>query len=287
VSLEVSSDRPMAAPLPKAGRLKSVFDFYATSMRTSVIRGFQYRVANYFYMIGMLAEPVIYIVVWSTVARSQGGVVGGFTVGQLAAYYIVWTLVRQMNIALTPAAWEWRIREGQLAGMLLRPLHPIHYDLADLAGWKVVNILLWLPIAAVLTLVFRPTLHPRALDIVVFAVAIWGGYLVRSMALWILGLITFWTTRVNAIFEMYFATELILSGRLVPMQLMPKWVQHVANFLPFKWTFGYPIEALIGRLSTSQLLEGLGAQALWTGIGLGIIALMWPRAINRFTSVGN
>lgn len=288
IGVPSASDRPpMAPPLPEAGRLRSLGHFYATSMRTAIVRGFQYRVAVYFYMIGMLAEPVIYLVVWSTVARSQGGSVAGFTPGAFAAYYIVWTLVRQMNIALTPAVWEWRIREGQLAGMLLRPLHPLNYDIADIGGWKIVSIVLWIPIAVVLTLVFRPAFHPRAVDVVVFAVAIWGAYLVRSLALWLLGLVTFWTTRVNAIFETYFAAELILSGRLVPLQLMPHWVQTLANFLPFKWTFGYPIEALIGRLSTGGLIGGLGEQALWIAIGLGVVAIVWRRAVRRFASVGN
>ena len=277
----------MAPPLPQAGRWRSMVDFYLTTMRTSIIRQFQYRVANYFYMIGMLAEPIIYLVVWSTVARSQGGSVGGFTPATFAAYYIVWTLVRQMNIALTPEAWEWRIREGQLSTWLLRPIHLLHADVAELGGWKFAVIVMWLPIAAVLTLIFRPSLHPRVVDVVVFSVAIWGAYLVRSMALELLGMITLWTTRVSAIFETYFAAELILSGRLVPLQLMPHWVQTVANFLPFKWTFGYPIEALVGHLPMSQLIGGLGAQALWFGIGLGLVMLVWRRAVAKFTSVGN
>jgi ABC-2 type transport system permease protein len=284
----VDGDAPRAAPaLAEAGRVRSFLDFYLGMMRMEAVRNLQYRVANYFYMIGMLAEPVIYLVVWSTVARSQGGAVEGFTPGDFAAYYIVWTLVRQMNIALTPAAWEWRIREGQLSGWLLKPLHPINYDLAGLAGWKVAVIILWLPIATVLTLVFHPTLHPTVGDVVVFAVAIWGAYVIRSLALWLLGLVTFWTTRVNAIFQAYFTAELILSGRIVPLQLMPHWVQTVANFLPFKWTFGYPIEALTARLPAGELLAGLGAQAFWIVAGSGLVALVWRRAKRRFTSVGN
>ena len=67
-------------------------------------------------MIGMVAEPVIYLVVWSTVARQQGGSVGGFTPGEFAAYYIVWTLVRNMNIALTPYGWEERDPRGRAVG---------------------------------------------------------------------------------------------------------------------------------------------------------------------------
>ena len=62
-----------------------------------------------------------------------------------------------MNIVFTPYGWEWRIREGELSAALLRPLHPLHDDIAGFAGWKVVTIVLWLPIAAVLWLAFDPS----------------------------------------------------------------------------------------------------------------------------------
>lgn len=275
------------SPLPEAGRLRSIVDVYLTLMKTSIIQGFQYRVGNYFYLVGMLIEPVIYLVVWSTIAREQGGSVQGFTPGDFAAYYIVWTLVRQMNIVFTPYGWEWRIKEGQLSGQLLRPLHPIHYDIGQIAGWKFVVIVLWLPVTVALTLLFRPALSPTALEIGVFVVAIWGAYLLRSMNQTALGLIAFWTTRASAMFETYFVAELLLSGRLVPLQLMPGWVQDVADVLPFKWTFGFPIEALAGDLSTAQLLGGLGMQALWTFVGWLVVMAVWRRAVRRFTSVGN
>jgi ABC-2 type transport system permease protein len=277
----------VARELPQESRLRSFLQFYGTTMRTSIQLNFQYRISTYMYMVGMVAEPVIYLVVWSTIARSHGGQVGGYTAGDFAAYYIVWTLVRNMNIVFTPYGWEWRIREGQLSGQLLRPLHPIHYDLAWFAGAKVIWIMLWLPIAAGLTLVFHPTLHVNALEIVVFFVAIWGAYLIRSMNLWILGMFTFWTTRGSAIFETYMMAELLLSGRLVPLQLMPHWSQTLAAWLPFKWTFFFPIQALVGQLSTGELLGGLGMQALWTAIGSVIVFFFWRRSVRHYSAVGN
>jgi ABC-2 type transport system permease protein len=259
---------------------------YLTSMRIAVAQNLQYRVSAYFYMIGMIAEPVIYLVVWSTVARQQGGEVGGFTPGEFAAYYIVWTLVRNMNIALTPYAWEERVRGGELAGMLLRPVHPIHFDLAMLAGWKFVVILLWLPIAAFLTLIFQPTFAIRPIDVVAFFLAIWGAYVLRSMFLWLLGLVTFWTTRVGPVFDIFFVAELLLSGRLVPMSLMPDWAQAIAGVLPFQWTFAFPIEALIGGLPPERLLGGLAMQVLWIAIGSVLVAGAWKVAVRRFAAVG-
>ena len=266
--------------------LRRMLDIYLTQMKMAIMLEFQYRVANYFYMIGMITEPVIYLVVWSTIARSQGGAVGGYTPGAFAAYYIVWTLVRNMNIVLTPYAWEGRIRHGRLSMELVRPLHPIHGDVAFFAGWKFVVIVLWLPLALVLSLIFKPDLHPTWYQGVAFFFAIWGAYLIRTMLLTLLGLITFWTTRVGAIFELFFAVELVISGRLVPMSLMPEWVQRVAAFFPFQWTFGFPIEALTGGYSPAELLRGLGMQALWIALGLVGVRVVWRYAVRQFSAVG-
>lgn len=266
--------------------MKRYFDYYTSMMKLSVLEQWQYPVANYFYMIGMIAEPVIYMVVWSAVANQQGGMVGGYTPGTFAAYYIVWTLVRQMNIAFTPYGWEWRIRNGRLSTSLLRPIHPLHEDVAFFAGWKVVMIILWIPLAVALSLIFKPELNPTLLEGVVFFIAIWMAYLIRTITLSLLGMVTFWTTRVSALFELYFAAELILSGRLVPLSLMPAWVQELAWFFPFRWAFGFPIEALVGQLNMADMLIGLGMQVAWVVGGWIIVHLIWKVAIRRFSAVG-
>jgi ABC-2 type transport system permease protein len=121
---------------------------------------------------------------------------------------------------------------------------------------------------------------------VVFFFAIWLAYLIRTMTLSLLGMITFWTTRVSAIFEMYFAAELVLSGRLVPLTLMPQWVQNLAWYFPFRWAFGFPIETLAGNLSTSALLSGLAMQVAWIVIGVIAANLLWRVGIKKFSAVG-
>jgi ABC-2 type transport system permease protein len=271
----------------RAGAVRSMFDFYLTRGRTQIQSEFQYRAATYFWMIGMLAEPIVYLVVWTTIAEQHGGSVQGITTGQFAAYYIVWTLVRNMNIVFTPYGWEWRIREGEFSASLLRPLHPLHDDIAAFAGWKFVTILLWLPVAAVLWIAFDPVLAPTLLEVGVFSLAIWGAYLIRTMFMATLGMITFWTTRVSAIFELAIALELLLSGRLVPLPLMPDWAQDVAAFLPFQWSFYFPIQALVGDYSTRELLGGLAMQAFWIAVLTGLTLFVWRFAVRRYSAVGN
>jgi ABC-2 type transport system permease protein len=255
-------------------------------MKIAIQVEFQYRVAQYFYMIGMMAEPIIYLVVWSTIANAQGGSVGGYTANEFAAYYIVWTLVRNMNIVFTPYGWEWRIRRGQLSMELVRPIHPIHGDVAFFAGMKIVVIVLWLPLALILGLIFKPVLRPSGLEVVVFFFAIWGAYLIRTMLLSLLGMITFWTTRVGAIYELFFAVELVLSGRLVPMPLMPVWVQQIAWYLPFQWCFYFPIEALVGSMTPAELFAGLGMQLFWILTGILLVNVVWKLGIRQYSAVG-
>jgi ABC-2 type transport system permease protein len=118
--------------------VRSTVDYYLTTIRTQLQTQFQYRAATYMYMVALVAEPVIYLVVWTTIARSHGGTVQGIGVWQLAAYYVVWTLVRGWNVVFTPFGWEWRVREGELSASMLRPIHPIHFELAWWAGQKLV-----------------------------------------------------------------------------------------------------------------------------------------------------
>jgi ABC-2 type transport system permease protein len=281
------STTPAVRDLPRVGRLRSLVDFYVTAIRTAISTQFQYRAATYMYILGMIAEPVIYLVVWSTIAEQSGGQVNGLTAGDFAAYYIVWTFVRTMNLVFTPYGWEWRIREGQLTGQLLRPLHPIHYDIADQAGTKIPFLFYYLPIAVVLTFLFEPSFDVRPAEVGVFAIAIWGAYLIRTFNQSALGMVCFWTTRVGALFSLYIVLELLLSGRLLPLTLMPDWVQTIAWLLPFRWTFYFPIETLVGDLSDAQLLAGLGMQLFWTVVGIGIFSVAWRYAVRRYTAVGN
>jgi ABC-2 type transport system permease protein len=261
-------------------------NMYAVSARTAIIEQLQYRMANMMFMVHILIEPVIYLVVWTTVANYQGGSVGGYTAAQFAGYYIIWTLVRQFNLTVGPQGFNWRIRQGRLAAELLRPVHPVQIDLGYYLGYKIPQTLYWLPMGLILWLIFKPEINPEPWQMLVFPLSLMMAFFVRFCFMWILGLVAFWTERADALFELYFASELLFSGRLVPLEIMPSWAQTIANFMPFQWTFYFPIEVLLGRVTPSEFLSGLGMQAFWVAAGAVIIHLVWKQGIKRFTAVG-
>lgn len=261
--------------------------YYRAGLRIGFEREIQYRMRAAMLIVGFMVEPVIYLVVWTSVSEAQGGSIAGLSTGTLSAYYIVWTLVRVYNLAYAPNAWEWRIREGRMNDFLSQPIHPFHRDFTFMAGGKFVYTLAWIPIAALLALLFDPVIEWSWINVAGFAIAIWGGFTVRFVLLYWLGMINFWTTRGSAVFGTFIAAELLLSGRLVPLELMPNWVEGFAGWLPFRWTFQFPIDVLIGRLQPSEVVTGIGAQIFWTALLAGLFTLTWRRAIRRYAAVGN
>ena len=267
-------------------RLVDQLQVYAVSGRMAIIEQLQYRAANLMFMVHLIIEPVIYLVVWSTIAQAQGGAIGGYSAAQFAGYYIVWTLVRQFNLTISPHSFHWRIKEGHLAGELLRPIHPIQHDFGYWLGFKVPQTLYWLPVGVLLWFAFRPEISPEPWQVLAFVPALMLAFLVRFLLGWCLGLTCFWTERIDALFELYFAIELLFSGRLVPLDVMPAWAQAAAAWLPFQWSFYFPIEVLLGRVDSAGFLSGLASQVAWA-LGIGaLIHLVWKRAVTRFTAVG-
>lgn len=269
-----------------AAAIRDRINMYVVAGRQAVIEQLQYRLANMLFMVHILIEPIIYLVVWSTVANAQGGSVGGYTAPQFAGYYIIWTLVRQFNLTLGPQSFSWRIKEGRLAAELLRPVHPVQVDLGYYLGFKIPQTLYWLPVGILLWFLFKPEINPELWQILGFPLVLILAFFVRFCFMWILGLVCFWTERIDALFEFYFTLELLFSGRLVPLEIMPTWAQQIAKFMPFQWTFYFPIEVLLGRVSQAEFVSGVAMQLLWIVVGFSIIHFVWKIAIKHFTAVG-
>jgi ABC-2 type transport system permease protein len=159
--------------------------------------------------------------------------------------------------------------------------------MAWFAGHKFPWLVMYTPIAIGLSLVFHPVLHPNALQVVVFVIAIWGAYVIRSLNHFVLGMLTLLTTRATSIFQIWFLSELLLSGRLVPLAFMPHWAQSLAAWFPFKWTFYFPIEALVGSMSAHALLTGLAWQCVWVAVGAVLVWASFRVAVRHYSAVGN
>jgi ABC-2 type transport system permease protein len=266
--------------------MKALVDIYRAQIRKSLILQFQYRVAMMIWMIEIVVSPVIYLVVWSTVARSSGGSVGGFSAGDFAAYYILLMVVTHATQIWHMWEYEYNIRAGILSAKLLRPIHPIHEDIAANIAYKILMLMVLIPAVIVLVLVFQPTLNPPLWAIFTFLPAVLLAAAVSFLAGWMLAMAAFWTTRIFAINQLYFVAMFFFSGQIAPLEIMPPAAQVIATMLPFRWILGFPVELVLGRLTPEGALTGLMAQVSWLVVLLAGIRLVWRAAVRRYSAVG-
>jgi len=260
---------------------------YRAFLRIAVLEQLQYRASGAIWMIGSVLEPVVFLVVWSTVARSQGGAVAGFTAQTFAAYYIVLMMVNHLTFTWVMHDFQFRVQMGQLSFALLRPVHPIHEDVAANVAYKLVMLTVMMPALVVLWYAFEPEFALAAWSTATFVPALLLAFLLRFLAEWTLALATFWMTRVTAMNQIYFSLQMFLAGRVAPIALLPAWLGDLAHGLPFYYMVGFPVELLLGKISADAALDGLMAQLVWVAVMAALIALVWRRAVARFSAVGS
>lgn len=266
--------------------MKALLELYLQQFKTTFATMVQYRAALVIWMIGHVLEPLVYLIVWSAVSQSRGGSVGDYSPREFAAYFLVLMLVNHVTYTWIMYEFETRIRDGTLSFALLRPVHPIHADIADNICAKLVTLPFMVVIAVVLGWLFHPLLAPPLWAVLAFIPALFLAFLVRGLLEWTLAQAAFWTTRVGAVNQAYFVLMLFLSGQIAPLSLFPSFVQTSADILPFRWMLGFPVELLLGRLTPAEAMVGLGAQLTWAILSVFFLRAVWRAGVRSYSAVG-
>lgn len=266
--------------------LRRTWALYRALFRVGLLEQIQYRASSLIWMLGALVEPTVYLVVWSTVAKSKGAAVGGYTASDFAAYYMILLVVNHMTFTWIMQVFQFRVQFGGLAFELLRPVHPIHTDICANLAYKLLMFVVMAPALLVLYVAFEPR-FVVADTWVLFVPALVLAFLMRFMLEWTLALAAFWTTRITAANQAYFSLMLLLSGRVAPMAVLPVWLQDVAHQLPFYYTVAFPVELALGKVTMAAAWSGLLHQFLWALAALALIAFVWRRAVRQFSAVGS
>lgn len=265
---------------------RALLGYYGAQFAVTFAEQIAYRGAVLIWLISLVTQPLISLVVWTTVARANGGSAGGITTGEYAAYFIALMVVNQLTFSWHAWEFEWRVRNGFFSPMLLRPIHPIHNDIAQNLTFKTLTFVVLLPTAVGLGFAFGADFSPSAWDLVAFVPALVLAMGLRFFIEWCLAMAAFWLTRVMALNQVFGVATFFLAGQAAPLALFPEPVQVIAAILPFRWTLAFPIELLLGNLSGREIAVGLVVQVVWIGLVLALLRFMWARGVRRYSAVG-
>jgi ABC-2 type transport system permease protein len=196
--------------------------------------------------------------------------------------------VDQITSNIVIHTFGYKIQDGSLSGELIRPIHPMLTNaLVNNIAFKALTIMGLLPVWGVLFLLFKPDFSHVALIGILTALPVMIlGFFIGFLLSAAITSLAFWTTRVYSIHEFYFALILLFSGQFVPLTLMPKLVQDIAQYLPFQLFIYFPIQVILGKLSSTQIMQGYMMAGIWLVIAVLLFNWVWRNGVKRYSAVG-
>ncbi|HEX9117601.1 MAG TPA: ABC-2 family transporter protein [Anaerolineae bacterium] len=247
----------------------------------------QYRANLLMYLLYWLVSPIVYLAVWTSVARGQGSI-SGLTAADFTNYYLVLLVVDVLTSEITVHILGYKIQDGTLSNDLLRPVHPILTGtFVNNLAFKALTIIGLVPIWLVLALLFRPDYSSVTLGSLLLAIpALAIGLAVCFLLGATITCLAFWTTRVMALHEFYYAFGILFSGQFVPLDLMPPFIRQAAQFLPFQLYRYFPVELILGKLSPQTIALDFAQGIAWLVVAYILFQLTWRAGVKRFSAVG-
>jgi ABC-2 type transport system permease protein len=258
--------------------------------RALLIAGFQqatqYRIQSLLWMLFAIIRPVIFLAAWVAVAVAQGGDIGGYKVGDFAAYYVCLTFVSQLTMAWNSHEFEWEVNQGRLSAKLLRPLHPLHYSVVDNLIFKINTLPVLGVILILVSISFGAIYRTEPWQIVAFVPSVLLAAALLFVFNWVIAALAFWATRMRTANTLFQRASFVFAGQIAPIGLMPGWLQAVSFALPFWYMIGAPTEILRGGLTPEQVGLILLGQAAWLVVTYVLFVWVWKRGLRAYSAVG-
>ena len=257
---------------------------FAAFTRSELANLFQYRVMMFLYALWDVINPVIYLIVWSLVAGERQ--ISGFSRDDFVMYYLVFMVVSHLALAIEVYTFGPLIERGQLSPRLLRPIHPWWHAAAVNVSYKLVNLIMLIPVWIGLFLVLRPAFPGDWITVALFLPALAAAILLSFLIGSLFAMLAFWTTRSFSFWQIWSSLLFLLGGQVAPVAVLPGFVRDLAIALPARYALGFPVEVVLGRLDAGELVMGFAIQAGWIAIAAVAFAAVWRSGIKRYSAVG-
>jgi ABC-2 type transport system permease protein len=265
--------------------VRRILRAYPTLLRIGLAEAVAYRAEFIVWML-TTTMPLVMLALWTAVAREQP--FAQWDQSDFVSYYLGALIIRTLTGSWVVWEMNQEIRVGTLSMRLLRPIHPLFAYSAEHIAAIPLRAVIAVPIAIILLLATSGShiVHdPLCAVIVVPAIA--GAWLIMFMTMFMVGTLGFFLEKSIAVFEIWWGLFAVLSGYLVPLELMPAWVERIAFWLPFRYMLSYPVELLTGRISDPETAARLlAAQWAWVVLLTFAALALWRRGIRRFEAYG-
>jgi ABC-2 type transport system permease protein len=213
--------------------------------------------------------------------------VGGFDVVETLTY--VWLA---QGLIGTVAVFGWsdlaiRIKSGDIATDLARPVHPLRVGLAfDLGRALYQTLFRGIPPFVIGALLFDVTAPGNPLVWLAFLVSVVLAIVVSYAFRALYNLAAFWMLDHRGALMLGLTTSLFFSGFIVPLQFFPDWLDMVARATPFPALVQLPVEIFVGQRTGLDIALALLQQVGWAAAMFGLTHAVFAAGTRKLVVQG-
>lgn len=224
---------------------------------------------------------------WSALL-SPGGNILGYTRELMLTYILGTSLINSIVISSRSYEVGEQINSGDLSNFLLRPINYFAYWFTRDLGDKAMNIVFSAAELIILFLILAPPILIQS-DIGLILLTFTSCMLALVMYFllnFLLGLIGFWSPEVWAPRFIFFTILTFFSGGLFPLDILPKPLFSVLEFLPFPYLLFFPLKIYLGQLALVEIIRGTIISSVWIGLLFLIVKFVWAKGLRVYTAYG-
>jgi ABC-type uncharacterized transport system permease subunit len=254
--------------------------------RVSVQDTLTYRGPIIVWLLGNIFTVVVSVAIWLSV--DAGASIGGYSRNSLITYYVLSLFFQWLLNWLPFFPVSGSIKDGDIIGStLVKPVSLWWRELARETGWHTVAILFGIMATLVACLVFRDYLEiPGQINWPLLGLASLVGILINFSFTLCLGMVAFWTTKVDYLDNFFWIGRLFLGGQMIPLSLFFGPLKTLAILSPFRYAFSLPLEILFNRLDNQETLWAFAIGSTWVIIFVLIYKFMWEQGRKAYASFG-
>lgn len=211
---------------------------------------------------------VMYVYLYT--AFMTGKIIDGFTIPQMASYIWLGQSFFVLRYVDLPKGCGNEISNGNVCYKFVRPLNLYNQWYVEHLGYKLsATLLRFAPIMIIALLLpsnIGLMLPTSFLAFLLFILALMLGALMTSAISMLAVGLTFRTLSPKGTSSMVNVITAILAGGYIPLPLMPKTMQNILSYLPFRFVSDLPYRIYIGNIGLLSGLKFLAIGIAWLAV---------------------
>lgn len=238
-----------------------------------------------------LFANVMFLFMWGFIWHGLYGgkeAVEGVSFQAMLSYILVSQMLQGLHGAGTPL-WEIqeRVRTGDIVMEFMRPYdYPLRLLFSDFGSIAFYMLIAVVPLYTVLFFILKPTMPMSLVQLMMFLLSAFLGYLIRYCIELTFGLFTFWLVETGGVEDIFYFSISLFSGSLVPLWFFPDWLEQVARYLPFQGIFFVPNSIFVGQLAGREMINALAVQVLWLFVSYAVLRYVWAKVSAKIVVQG-